>query len=83
MTLVAPAGRQLVMTYCTCSCGGASQSYNDKSVMWSLIGGCVGVRSPNLCLKIRFLVLISDKLNYADSVINKVTTMQKQREADT
>uniref|UniRef100_A0A669EZM5 Serine/threonine-protein kinase RIO1 n=1 Tax=Oreochromis niloticus TaxID=8128 RepID=A0A669EZM5_ORENI len=24
-----------------------------------------------------------DKLNYADSVINKVTTMQKQREADT
>ena len=28
-------------------------------------------------------MLLSDKLNYADSVINKVTSMQKQREADT
>lgn len=27
--------------------------------------------------------LISDKLNYADSVINKVTLMQKQKDADT
>lgn len=29
------------------------------------------------------LCFLADKLNYADSVINKVTTMQKQREADT
>uniref|UniRef100_A0A667YKA9 Serine/threonine-protein kinase RIO1 n=1 Tax=Myripristis murdjan TaxID=586833 RepID=A0A667YKA9_9TELE len=28
-------------------------------------------------------VFSADKLNYADSVINKVTTMQKQKEADT
>uniref|UniRef100_A0A665THC2 Serine/threonine-protein kinase RIO1 n=1 Tax=Echeneis naucrates TaxID=173247 RepID=A0A665THC2_ECHNA len=36
-------------------------------------------------LIIFFLVcdLFSDKLNYADSVINKVTTMQKQNDADT
>lgn len=27
--------------------------------------------------------LIVDKLNYADSVINKVTLMQKQKDADT
>lgn len=27
--------------------------------------------------------LIADKLNYADSVINKVTLMQKQKDADT
>lgn len=27
--------------------------------------------------------LIPDKLNYADSVINKVTLMQKQKDADT
>lgn len=28
-------------------------------------------------------LLLSDRLNYADSVINKVTAMQKQKEADT
>lgn len=27
--------------------------------------------------------LFADKLNFADSVINKVTTMQKQKDADT
>lgn len=30
-----------------------------------------------------FYFLIPDKLNYADSVINKVTLMQKQKDADT
>uniref|UniRef100_A0A8D3CKZ2 Serine/threonine-protein kinase RIO1 n=1 Tax=Scophthalmus maximus TaxID=52904 RepID=A0A8D3CKZ2_SCOMX len=30
-----------------------------------------------------WFVSVSDKLNYADSVINKVTTMQRQKDADT
>lgn len=35
------------------------------------------------CVAVLCSFLILDKLNYADSVINKVTLMQKQKDADT
>lgn len=85
MTLVAPIGWQLVMILPLIGVEVPSQSYkwqiSDVEPEWRLCSRLI--RSLNLSLKIRLFVWISDKLNYADSVINKVTTMQKQKEADT
>uniref|UniRef100_A0A4W6CN54 Serine/threonine-protein kinase RIO1 n=1 Tax=Lates calcarifer TaxID=8187 RepID=A0A4W6CN54_LATCA len=58
-----------------------STTYCFYLFFWWGWGGLMVFRQPPSCRVI--LSLLTDKLNYADSVINKVTTMQKQKDADT